>query len=279
MAERAAKAYPPEVYKKVDAFKLFDDTFMSKVFDGRKAETGLLLQIILGDPGIKVVSVHTQVEIKNLQGRSVRLDIKARDSKGVIFEVEVQRESSGAKPKRARYISSALDANILKAAKDFEKLPELYVIFITEHDVIGEGRPIYHIDRTISESGNLFGDKSHIIYVNGEITDDTELGKLMHDFHCTKAGDMNYKLLADRVRYFKETQKGRNEMCAIVEDYAAEREKEAVNRANRKALIKGFQGGLTKKMARTMYPKFKLAEIEALYQQAKNTTRSKKAAR
>ena len=279
MAERAAKAYPPEVYKKVDAFKLFDDTFMSKVFDGRKAETGLLLQIILGDPGIKVVSVHTQVEIKNLQGRSVRLDIKARDSKGVIFEVEVQRESSGAKPKRARYISSALDANILKAAKDFEKLPELYVIFITEHDVIGEGRPIYHIDRTISESGNLFGDKSHIIYVNGEITDDTELGKLMHDFHCTKAGDMNYKLLADRVRYFKETQKGRNAMCAIVEDYAAEREKEAVNRANRKALIKGFQGGLTKKMARTMYPKFKLAEIEALYQQAKNTTRSKKAAR
>ena len=68
-------------------------------------------------------------------------------------------------------------------------------------------------------------------------------------------------------------------MCAIVEDYAAEREKEAVNRANRKALIKGFQGGLTKKMARTMYPKFKLSEIEALYQQAKNTTRSKKAAR
>ncbi len=279
MAGRATKAYPPEVYKKVDAFSLLDDTFMSKVFDGRKAETALLLQIILGDPGIKVISVHTQVEIKNLQGRSVRLDIKARDSKGVIFEVEVQRESSGAKPKRARYISSALDANVLKAAKDFEKLPELYVILITEHDVIGEGRPIYHIDRTISESGNLFGDKSHIIYVNGEITDDTELGKLMHDFHCTKAGDMNYKLLADRVRYFKETQKGRNEMCAIVEDYAAEREKKAVNKANRKALIKGFQGGLTKKMARTMYPKFKLSEIEALYQQAKNTTRSKKAAR
>lgn len=30
-----------------------------------------------------------------------------------------------------------------------------------------------------------------------------------HDFHCTEAKDMNYKLLADRVRYFKETQKGR----------------------------------------------------------------------
>lgn len=283
MAGRAAKAYPPEIYKKVDAFKLFDDTFMSKVFDGRKAETALLLQIILGDPGIKVISVHTQVEIKNLQGRSVRLDIKARDSKGVIFEVEVQRESSGAKPKRARYISSVLDANVLKAAKDFEKLPELYVIFITEHDVIGEGQPIYHVDRIISESGSLFGDKSHIIYVNGEITDDTELGRLMHDFHCIKAGDMNYKLLADRVRYFKETQKGRNAMCAIVEDYANEvaerREKEAVQRANRKAILKGFQGGLTKEMAMTMYPKYTPNDIEELYKKAQKSLLNRKAAK
>ena len=67
-------------------------------------------------------------------------------------------------------------------------------------------------------------------------------------------------------------------MCAIVEEYAAEREKEAVNKANQKALIKGFKSGLTKEMAKAMYPKLKLDEIESLYQQAKKTTRSRKAA-
>ncbi len=31
----------------------------------------------------------------------------------------------------------------------------------------------------------------------------------MHVFFCTSADDMNYKELADKVRYFKEDEKGR----------------------------------------------------------------------
>ena len=66
------------------------------------------------------------------------------------------------------------------------------------------GLPIYHVDRIVKETGELFGDESHIIYVNSQIKDESALGKLMHDFSCTDAKDMNYKILADRVRYFKE---------------------------------------------------------------------------
>lgn len=51
---------------------------------------------------------------------------------------------------------------------------------------------IYHIDRTIRETGESFGDESHIIYVNSQIKDDMALGKLMHDFSCTSAKDMYY---------------------------------------------------------------------------------------
>ena len=274
MSKRKTKAYSPETYKKIEAFRLFDDTFMSKVFDGRKEETALLLQIILNDPGIKVVSSHAQVEIKNLQGRSIKLDIKAKNSKGELFAVEVQRQDAGAKPKRARYISSLIDGNELKVGKDFEKLPETYVIFITEHDVLKGGKPIYHIDRTIKEMKSPFDDKAHIIYVNGENKSKTKLGKLMHDFHCTDARNMNYKLLADRVRYFKETQKGRDTMCAIVEQYADERLLEG----SKEAILKGFKRGvITKKGAAIMYPKIKAADIDALYEEAKKTSRKKAA--
>ena len=206
LPRRKTRAYPAEIYRKIEGFRLFDDTFMSKVFDGQKSETALLLQIILDDPEIKVLSVHSQVEIKNLQGRSVRLDIKAKNSKGIVFAVEVQRADYGASPKRSREISSLLDANSLLAGQDFSKLPETYVIFITEHDVLEKGKPIYHIDRMIRETDELFYDMAHIIYVNGETNDDTPLGKLMHDFHCTQAKDMHYPLLAKRVKYFKETQ-------------------------------------------------------------------------
>lgn len=69
------------------------------------------------------------------------------------------------------------------------------------------GLPIYHIDRMVKETGDLFGDESHIIYVNSQIKDESALGKLMNDFACTNAKDMKYKILADRVRYFKEDEK------------------------------------------------------------------------
>lgn len=82
------------------------------------------------------------------------------------------------------------------------------------------------IDRRIEETGELFGDDAHIIYVNGQIKDDTPLGKLMHDFSCTNPEDMNYKELADRARYFKTDKEGQRSMCKIVEDIVAKEMKE-----------------------------------------------------
>lgn len=106
--------------------------------------------------------------------------------------------------------------------KIFLLLAETYIIFITENDVLKAGLPIYHIDRTIKETGAMFGDEAHIIYVNSQIKDETELGRLMHDFSCTDAKDMYYKILADRVRYFKEDAKGVETMCRAMEEMRKE---------------------------------------------------------
>ena len=101
---------------------------------------------------------------------------------------------------------------------EFEELPETYVIFITENDVLGGNQPIYHINRIIEETGKAFDDGAHIIYVNGAYQDDSPLGLLMHDFSCKNPADMHYKLLADRTRYFKENEKGVAAMCKIMEE-------------------------------------------------------------
>ena len=124
--------------------------------------------------------------------------------------------------KRARYNSSLIDANVTEPGEKYENLCESYVIFITENDIMKVGLPIYHIDRTVKETGELFGDESHIIYVNSQIKDESALGKLMHDFSCTDAKDMKYKILADRVRYFKEDEKGVATMCKAMEEMRKE---------------------------------------------------------
>lgn len=208
------------ILKEIPNFRLMDDDFMTKVFED-KACAELLLDIILDIPGLEVKESHTQYSIKNLQGRSVRLDIYAeKDNKR--YNIEIQRADKGAGAKRARYNSSLIDTNTSLPGMDTEYLPETYVIFITESDVFGKGLPLYHIDRTIKETGEYFGDEAHIIYVNGEYRGDTKLGKLMEDFSCKNAADMHYKLLAERVRYFKETEEGVAIMCKAVEKLCLE---------------------------------------------------------
>ena len=71
--------------------------------------------------------------------------------------------------------------------------------------------------------GQPFNDGEHIIYVNGEDKNSaTELGKLMHDFFCTDPNDMHFKQLANKVRYFKEDEKGVAAMCKVMEDMREE---------------------------------------------------------
>ena len=82
--------------EQIKYFRLMDDEFMSKVFDGDIKSTELILRIIMDDDQIKVIDVVAQYEIKNLQGRSARLDIKAADKDGRIFDVEIQRADKGA---------------------------------------------------------------------------------------------------------------------------------------------------------------------------------------
>ena len=92
--------------------------------------------------------------------------------------------------------------------------------------------PIYHINRKIEENNEAFSDGSHIIYVNNKIKDNTPLGRLMHDFNCADPNEMYYPELAEKARYFKETEKGLTNMGDVFEKFAAKREKEAAQARN-----------------------------------------------
>ncbi|MDO4921682.1 MAG: PD-(D/E)XK nuclease family transposase [Phascolarctobacterium sp.] len=213
----------PEYLEKVSRLRLIDDIFMRKVFENNVPATELLLRIIMDNDKIKVIKAQSQYALTNLYGRSIQLDVLAQDGFGRYFNVEVHSESSDTSPKRARYYVGVIDTAHFPKSVDYGTLFDTYVIFITETDVLGEGRPIYHIDRKINESGNHFNDGSHIIYVNGACRyDETALSKLMHDFFCTSARDMHYQELKQRVKYFKETKEGAQIMCKISEELRKE---------------------------------------------------------
>ena len=213
-----------EYLARIDKLRLIDDDFFSEALDGKIEAVEYILQTVLERNDIVVLETKAQVEYKSATKRSIRLDIKAIDLNQEHFDVEIQRAEDGAGARRARFHGSMIDRDLLGKGKDFDELPESFVIFITENDKYARGVPVYHIERRIEEHENaLFGDGLHILYVNGEYQDvETPVGRLMHDFYCTKSEDMYSKVLADEVKYLKETEGGRGRMCRILEEMCEE---------------------------------------------------------
>lgn len=233
-----------ERYKNIiDNFTLMSDIFMRNVFK-KKECLEYVLQIILQNHKLFIAEHIIQKDYKNLQGRSAVMDCVARDADGQYFNIEIQQENEGASPNRARYNSGLMDMNMLNPGQDFDELTENYVIFITRNDILGYGLAIYHVERVILEVDGFFGDGTHIIYVNSKIQEDTELGRLMHDFHCKKAEDMYSRILADRVYELKETQKGVEFMCQEMEQIYYEGEKSGELKARKETAMLLVEDGM-----------------------------------
>lgn len=247
-----------EYLHRIQNLRLIDDNFMTKVFEDKECSE-FLLQVILDRDDLTIREVHSQYGLNNIQGRSARLDILAVGEQNKAYNIEIQRNDRGAEVRRARYNSGLMDANITEPGDRYDQLYETYVIFITENDILKAGLPIYHIERTIQETGMPFGDGAHIIYVNSQIKDDTKLGRLMQDFTCTNPDDMNYPVLAQRVRYFKEDTKGVATMCRAFEEVREEGKREQAVEFARSMLADGMPYEIVAK-----YTKLSVEEVKAL---------------
>lgn len=219
---------------------IMDDLLGSKILDDEATLSEVLSRIV--EKPLQVVRREVQKSIQNLQGRGIRLDVLARDEKGKLYNIEVQRDDRGAVPQRARYNGAIIDSNFLPKGEDFGKLLEAYVIFITENDVLKGDYQAYHIERMVEETGKPFNDGLHIIYVNGAKQEDSAIGRLVHDLTCADPKQMHSKVLAERMRLFK-SEEGAQEMKTIYEEklerlIAYEREE-----ANAEGRIEGREEG------------------------------------
>ena len=219
---------------------LMDDEFMTVFFSKRPDLVEYVIRIILERDDLRVIESKTQYEYRGVTTRSVRMDIRAADDAGRVYDIEIQRSEDGSGERRARMYSSTLDRDLLKKSQDFDELVDTYVIFITDRDRYKEGFPVYHIDRTIAElSHRGFGDGAHILYVNGEYRNtEKPIGRLMHDFHEKRASEMLCPPLAEQVRYYKETEGGVENMNNELREFWEEKTRKAVEKAERKNSIK-----------------------------------------
>lgn len=240
------------VNRLIDNMTLFDDNLMSLVFGQNIEATELLLRVIM-ERNIEVVSVQGQDEFKNsvIGGRCITLDVHAIDTDGRHIDIEVQINAEGAHVKRARYHSSMMDARMLKEGQEFKEIEDSYVIFIYDHDKFKKGLPFYHIQRRVDETGEVFGDGSHIIYVNGKYNGNDDIGQMMRDFHQCIPEQIKNEILSEAVAYYK-GKEGRGVMSDAVREYGEEQKKAGIKEGQLELLVKFFRNNGTEAAAKQM---------------------------
>ena len=217
-----------QIREQVMQLNPIDDIFFQKMAE----DIGFceeVVQTILGDKGLKVVKNTPQYPLKNLQGRSAVLDLVCEKDSGKKVLVEVQRADDDNHVKRVRYNSSLFTVNITEPGTKFENVEDIICIYISRSDFIGGGKVIYHVDRTIRETGTILDNGITEIYVNAKIKDDSDISKLMEVFTESNKYYKNlFPKVAKRKRHFKKDEEGVKEMCAIVEKIQAESKLEGV---------------------------------------------------
>ncbi len=240
----------PEILARVRSMRLFDDEFMSAVFSDDIETTQLLIRILLNRNDLTVTKSMSQVQKTNLFGKSVKLDVVAEDIFKTEYNIEIQRADAGAEARRIRYHQAMLDSHTLQKGGSYKELPNLYIIFILEHDIFERGLPVYRVDKTLNiqdKNGNNlpFDDDCNIMYVNGEYKGDNPLGRLMHDFSTANADEMFYEELANRMRFFKQDERGVDMVSKIVEEYGDIRAAEALKQQTIDTVKNFFTNGVT----------------------------------
>ena len=200
---------------------LMDDQFFQKVVqDIESCEE--ILRIILQMPDLKVLSNQIERTIPVLTAHAVKLDLICEDCNGNIFNVEVQKANDTNHQKRVRYNMACVDTLSAEKGINYKDLPDVYVIYISAFDLFQQGKTIYHVQRSICETGTVIENGTHEIYVNTTVDDGSDIAQLMQYFKNSTGIHPLFEKLSSQVYYYKESPKGAKNMKSVFDEYAEE---------------------------------------------------------
>ena len=181
--------------------------------------------------------------------KSPRLDIVAEDAEGTLYEIEVQRLEEPAPARRVRFYTSVMDSELLRKGVDYDKLPEVYLFYISKEDIWKKGLMKYEVQQYLlcGDEAILYDNGLHTIYVNAEIDDGTSLAKLMQYLKTAEAGDASQGELSQYVNYVKSPKGGREVMGEFEKYFREEGRKAGVE----EGLAQGLAEGEAKKSRET----------------------------
>ena len=125
-------------------------------------------------------------------------------------------------------------AILFSKTRIFSDLEDIIVVYISESDIFGKDKVLYHVDSVIRETGTIIHDGLGRIFVNAEVKDGTTVSEFMECFLGKEVNNPKFPKLTDRMYHLKHERGGLNAMCDVMEKY----ERKAVGEANVRAIKK-----------------------------------------
>ena len=199
------------------------NTFMTVALDDRLA-CQHVLRVVTGIGDLEVREVRKQYRVAKVTSRDAVLDILAEDRKKQLYNIEIQRSETIDHARRTRFYGSMIDSEYLEKGKNYDEMPEVYIIYISETDLWKAGKTVYKVEKHLSGTDVQYDDGIHVTYVNAEVDDGTETARLMKYFKTTDPEDMSQGDLSSRVHFLKCEEGGYGIMCEMSEKWVAEGE-------------------------------------------------------
>ena len=246
----------------VAQLNVIDDVFFQKIAEDKEV-CEEILRILLSKPNLKVIESQVQRYLRNIGAHSVILDVLCQDDKGDYFNVEVQKSDDDNHQKRIRFNQSNIDTTFVEKGISYDKLPDIYLVFISRFDVFNEGHTIYHINRVIEETGTIVANGIHEIYANAAIDDKSDVAELMQYFKHSTGNHKKFQNLCNRVKYYKEAQKGVSDMSQfIMEKFMKESKTENI--------VLLLKNGASLELVLKSFPDFSQEELEKIQKEIEN---------
>ena len=220
------------------SLNLLSNVFMSVALND-KAACQYVLRILPGLPELMVREVRVQYRISKVISHDAILDVLAEDSEGRISNIEIQRADTIDHARRTRFYGAMIDSEYLAKGKDYDEMPEVHILYISETDLWEAGKVCYPVDKYFRGTGIPYEDGMHVLYVNAAVDDGSEVAGLMKYFKTADPADMAHGDLSKRVHYLKCEKGGEQVMCEMSDKWLREGIKIGERRGERRGMKRG----------------------------------------
>ena len=166
----------------------------------------------------------------------------------------MQRSDHDDHLRRARFNASSITVKDSDPGTHFKDVKEVYIVYISEADILSGGLTTYHIDKIIRENGLVVDDGLHEVFVNATVDDGSTIAELMKCFRQKELDNPKFPETTRRFNEIKKTEGGQRAMCEVME--------EIVKEENIKHIADLLQAGVTKEQLSKTFPAEEIAEAE-----------------